>query len=134
LSFRKDPRVVFVFRFGGAANIGENEFFHANFLGFRTNLRGYRSNRFAGDFSFYQNTEIRIKMFNIKSYLLNGQTGFYLFNDLGRVWVTGEDSKKWHDGFGIGLWLTPFNFTALNVAYAHSVEEDMITFSFRFLF
>ena len=60
--------------------------------------------------------------------------GFYLFNDLGRVWVTGEDSKKWHDGFGIGLWLTPFNFTALNVAYAHSVEEDMITFSFRFLF
>jgi len=134
LSFRKDPRVVFAFRFGGASNIGDYEFYHANFLGGKTNLRGFRGNRFAGDHSLYQNTEIRIKLLNIKSYIFNGQTGFYIFNDIGRVWVDGESSKKWHDGYGIGIWLTPFDFTALSLAYNRSYEEDLITFTFKFLF
>jgi len=134
LSFRKDPRVVFAFRFGGAANIGQYEFYHANFLGGKTNLRGFLSNRFAGDNSFYQNTEIRFKLLNIRSYILNGETGFLLFNDIGRVWVGGEDSERWHDGYGIGVWLTPFNFTALTLTYSRSDEEDLINFTFRFLF
>ncbi len=103
-------------------------------MGGRTNLRGFRSNRFAGDASFYNNIEIRFKLLNIKSYVFNGQTGFFLFNDVGRVWVDGEDSGRWHDGFGGGLWLTPFDFTALTLTYAHSKEEDLITFTFKFLF
>lgn len=134
LSFNKDPRVVFAFRFGGATNIGENEFYHSNFLGGKTNLRGFRSNRFAGDNSFYQNTEMRIKLLNIRSYVLNGQTGIMIFNDIGRVWVNGEESKKWHDGYGAGIWLTPFDFTALTLAYSRSAEESLITFTFKFLF
>ena len=134
LSFRKDPRVVFAFRFGGAVNIGEYEFYHANFLGGKTNLRGFRSNRFAGDHSFYQNTEVRFKLLNIKSYVFNGQTGILIFNDIGRVWVNGEDSKRWHDGYGIGIWLTPFDYTALTVTYNRSKEDSMIDFTFRFMF
>ena len=110
------------------------KFYHANFLGGKTNLRGFRSNRFAGDHSFYQNTEIRFKLLNIKSYIFNGQTGFFLFNDIGRVWVNGENSKRWHDGYGIGIWLTPFDFTALTVAYNRSDEESLLTFTFKFLF
>ena len=122
---------MFAFRFGGATNIGDYEFYHANFLGGTTNLRGYRSNRFAGDHSFYQNTEVRIKVLNIKSYLFNGQTGFLLFNDLGRVWVNGENSKRWHDGYGIGICLIPFNFTSLTLTYSRSREENLIAFTFR---
>ena len=134
LSFRKDPRVVFVFRIGGATNIGDYEFYHANFLGGKTNLRGFMGNRFAGDHSFYQNTEIRVKVMNIKSYLLNGQTGFLVFNDIGRVWVDGEDSKTWHDGYGIGLWLSPFDYTAMTLTYNRSKEDNMIDFTFKFMF
>ncbi len=134
LSFRKDPRVIFAFRFGGATNIGEYEFYHANFLGGKTNLRGFRSNRFAGDHSLYQNTEVRIKLLNIKSYVFNGQTGILLFNDIGRVWVNGENSSRWHDGYGIGVWLAPFDFTALTVTYNRSYEESLIAFTFKFLF
>jgi hypothetical protein len=134
LSFRKDPRVVFAFRFGGAVNIGQYEFYHANFLGGKTNLRGFLSNRFAGDQSFYQNTEIRVKLLNVNSYIFNGQTGFLVFNDIGRVWVGGEDSDRWHDGYGIGVWLTPFDFAALTLTYSRSVEENLINFSFSFLF
>jgi calcineurin-like phosphoesterase family protein len=134
LSFRKDPRVVFAFRLGGAINIGDYEFFYANFLGGKTNLRGFRSNRFAGDQSFYVNTEVRFKLLNIKSYLLNGQTGILLFNDIGRVWVEGENSKIWHDGYGAGIWITPFNFTAITITYSRSNEENLIDFTLRFLF
>jgi outer membrane protein assembly factor BamA len=134
LSFTKDPRVTFAFRFGGAVNIGDYEFFHANFLGLQTNLRGFRSKRFAGDHSFYQNTEIRFKLLNIRSHVFNGQTGFFLFNDIGRVWVSDEDSGKWHDGFGIGAWLTPFDFTALTLTYSRSKEDRLLTFAFSFLF
>jgi len=134
LSFRKDPRVVFAFRFGGATNIGDYEFYHANFLGGKTNLRGFRSNRFAGDYSLYQNTEIRLKLLNLKSYVFNGQTGILLFNDIGRVWVKGENSERWHDGYGFGIWLTPFDFTALALTYSKSYEESLITFTFSFMF
>ncbi len=134
LSFRKDPRVVFAFRFGGAANIGKYEFFHANFLGGKTNLRGFRSNRFAGDNSFYQNTEVRFKITNIKSYVFNGQLGVSLFNDVGRVWFDGENSKRWHDGYGVGIWLVPFNFTALTLTYNRSNEDSLVDFKFSYLF
>jgi len=135
LSFRKDPRFVFVFRFGGAMNLGnEYEYFHANTLGGRTNLRGFKSRRFAGDHSFYQNTEVRMKLFNLRSFVMNGQIGIYLFNDLGRVWVSGENSSSWHDGYGAGIWITPFEFTALTFNYQRSYDDHMFVFNFSFLF
>lgn len=134
LSFRKDPRIVFAFRAGGAANFGNYEFYHANFLGRGKNLRGYRSNRYAGDISFYQNTELRVKLLNLKTSIFNGQAGFILFNDVGRVWVKGEDSKSWHDGYGGGLWISPFNYVALTLIYGRSKEDSMINFNFHYFF
>jgi hypothetical protein len=134
LSFRKDPRVVFALRFGGAANIGDYQFYHANFLGGKTNLRGFRSNRYAGDQLCYQNTEIRFKLMNLKSYVFNGQTGIIVFNDIGRVWVAGENSKVWHNGYGIGIWVAPFDYTALTVTFSSSKQENLLDFTFRFMF
>lgn len=133
-SFRKDPRFVFALRFGGAVNYGDYEFYHANFIGGSTNMRGFRSNRFAGDNSFYQNTEIRLKLSNIRSYILNGQFGIFGFNDVARVWVSGENSKQWHHGYGGGIWLTPYDFTAITCTYNQSKEEKTVSVSFRFLF
>ncbi len=134
LSFRKDPRVVFALRAGGAMNLGDYEFYYANFLGGKTNLRGFRSNRFAGDYSFYQNTEVRFKIMDVNTYVMTGQLGLLLFNDIGRVWVKGEESKRWHDGYGIGLWFTPFDFTALTLNYNRSKEDSFVTFTFSYLF
>jgi len=134
LSFQKDPRFVFAARAGGAANIGDYEFYHANFLGRKTNLRGFRENRFAGDQSFYQNTEIRVKLKNIHNYLFNGQAGLLLFNDVGRVWAKGENSNKWHNGYGAGFWISPFNATAITLTYGRSKEDDLIDFTFSYMF
>ena len=134
LSFRTDPRMVLVLRFGGAVNFGEYEFYHANFLGRTSNLRGFRSNRFAGDQMAYQNTELRFKLFKLRSYLLNGDAGILAFNDVGRVWVKGEDSNRWHDGYGFGVWLAPFEALVLTANYNISIEEKTFTFTFNFLF
>lgn len=134
LSFRKDPRFVLAARFGGAANIGDYNFFHANFLGRKSNLRGYRDNRFAGDHLFYQNTELRIKLANFRSYLLNGQAGLLLFNDIGRVWLKNENSDKWHNGYGGGFWIAPFDTTAITLTYGRSEEDSLIDFAFSYMF
>ncbi len=134
LSFRKDPRVVFAFRAGGAANFGDYEFYYANFLGGKTNLRGFRSNRFAGDYSFYQNSEVRFKITDLNSYLVTGKIGLLVFNDVGRVWVKEEDSKRWHDGYGVGFWFAPFNLSVLTLNYNHSREDNLITFTFSYSF
>ncbi len=134
LSFRKNPRFIFAFRLGGAANIGDYEFYHANFIGGKTNLRGYRSNRFAGDSYIHQNTEIRVRLLNVNSYVFNGQLGITAFNDVGRVWYKNEDSDKWHNGNGIGLWFNPYNFTIFTVNYNRSKEDRYINFRFSYLF
>ncbi len=134
LGFQKDPRFVFAARIGGAVNMGDYDFLHSNFLGRKTNLRGFRNNRFAGDKSFYQNTEIRVKLKNIRNFLFNGQSGLLVFNDIGRVWTKGENSNKWHNGYGGGLWISPFNAAAITLSYGMSKEDNLIDFSFNYLF
>lgn len=134
LSLTADPRFVLALRVGGAANLGSYEFYQANTLGGKSNLRGYRSRRFSGDHTVFQNTELRFKLFNVHSRLFNGQSGFLVFHDIGRVWVNGEDSNLWHSGYGFGMWLTPFEFTAMSLNYNASVEDKLITFTLDFLY
>ena len=133
LSFNKDPRTVFAFRFGGAYNYGDYEFFHSNLLGGHFNLRGYRKNRFAGDACVFQNSEMRIKLLNFRNPLFNGPVGLIGFNDIGRVWCDNESSDKWHNGYGGGIWVAPFKMAALSLTYNLSVEEKMMIFMFRFM-
>jgi Omp85 superfamily domain len=125
---------VLALRAGGAFNLGEYKFYHANFLGGKSNLRGFQSHRFAGDASLYQNTELRVKLTNIKSYLFKGQCGVFLFNDVGRVWLKDENSERWHQGYGMGLWLYPFDFAIVSMSYNLSKEDDLFVISFNFLF
>ncbi|MCB0807131.1 MAG: BamA/TamA family outer membrane protein [Bacteroidales bacterium] len=134
LSFRSDPRVILVLRFGGASNFGNYEFYHSNFLGRRNNLRGFRNNRFAGDQSVYQNTEIRYKLMNLENYFFKGQAGFLVHNDIGRVWIDGEKSERWHDGYGFGVWISPFNYLAASMSYSLSNEDQLFDFRFNFTF
>jgi len=133
-SFHKNPRTVFAYRIGGGVNYGDYEFYQANSLGGKTNLRGFRANRFSGDKSFYQNIEIRYKVANFKNYAITGHAGLVGFWDLGRVWLKGEDSKQWHNGFGAGAWISPFDAVVLILTYNRSVEDQMVVFYMNFLF
>lgn len=134
LSFAQRPRVVYAFRVGGEKVFGDYVFHEAAKLGQKSNLRGFRQTRFYGDASLYQNTEIRIRLKQFRSYVLNGSTGLTLFHDVGRVWLDGENSSRWHQGYGLGLWLSPFDMALLNVSYAHSKEDDLFNVTLKYQF
>jgi hypothetical protein len=136
LSFRKPQRTVLAFRVGGSVNIGDYQFFQASSLGGKTNLRGFRANRYTGDASLYQNTEFRFKLFNFSNYISKGEFGILAFNDVGRVWLEGEDSKRWHHGYGGGIWVSPFSVAVLTACYERSRDETggLFTLRFRYLF
>ncbi|BDC98485.1 BamA/TamA family outer membrane protein [Persicobacter psychrovividus] len=133
-SFSQRPRVVYALRLGGQKNWGDYIFYEAAKLGRRENLRGYRATRFYGDASIYQNTEMRIRLRELNMYYLRGVVGLLLFNDVGRVWLEGEDSGRWHHGYGAGLWLAPFELAVLGFNYARSREDGMINFQFSYQF
>lgn len=131
---RKPFSFVVAMRAGGALNIGKYEFFQANSIGGKESLRGYRDTRYSGDISFYQNTEIRVRLLQVKSYISKGHFGLLLFNDVGRVWWQGEKSRMWHHGYGGGLWISPFGMTIVNFIYERSADEREGLFSVRFGF
>ena len=134
LSFRKPYRMVLAFRAGGAINAGNYQFYQAATVGGNSNLRGHRATRYAGDASVYQNTEIRYRLFDFSAYFAKGVFGIIGFNDFGRVWLGGEDSRVWHHGYGGGLWMSPFNLAVLSATYEWSKDEPAGLFSLRFRF
>lgn len=133
-SFRIPANVVLVTRFGGGKIWGHYEFFQAMMLGGVQNLRGYRNNRFAGSSMVYNNLELRVKLFQFKSYLFPASVGLLAFNDVGRVWLEGEDSGRWHDGYGGGLFLSPVNMFIVTATVGKSKEGTLpyVTLGFRF--
>ena len=68
-----------------------------------------------------------MKVLNIKSYLFPAYAGILAFNDIGRVWNPQEYSKKWHHGYGAGLWFSPFNIFVLSGSYGISEEDKIVT-------
>ncbi|HRX10224.1 MAG TPA: BamA/TamA family outer membrane protein [Draconibacterium sp.] len=133
-SFSQRPRVVYALRVGGEKLFGNYAFHEAATLGRTENLRGYRESRFYGDASFYLNAEVRIRMKQFRTYLLNGTAGVLLFNDTGRVWLDGENSKKWHNGTGLGLWFSPFDMAVMSVSYAASADDRLFNFTVNYQF
>lgn len=134
LSFKLPSTLVVANRVGTAHNIGDYEFFNANILGGRTNLRGYRATRFYGDTFFYHNIDLRLKLFSFRSYIFPGQFGILGFHDTGRVWVDGESSNTWHTGKGFGIWITPINSFVLNLNYGFGDDGSIPSFYFGFFF
>jgi hypothetical protein len=135
MSLFEFQRLVLATRFGWAKNFGDFQFPQAMYLGGTDNLRGYRKQRFAGRSMLYNNTELRIRVANFNTYLFGGTFGVQLFNDIGRVYMDGQTSGKWHDGVGGGIWIAPIKRFVVTASLAHSEEEKLIprlTFGFQF--
>ena len=132
--FTPIKRITIAHRTGAATNIGDFEFYQANTLGGHENLRGYWRTRFTGKSSFYQNTDVRWKLAELKGYFLRGGLGIYGFFDDGRVWIKDDDSDDFHTGCGGGIYFLPFNTIALNLSYAVSKEVNVFTIRAGFLF
>jgi hypothetical protein len=133
-SFSYPSRLVWATRFGAGKNWGHYEFFQGQTLGGLDNLRGFRRYRFNGDAVAYNNTEARIRLFNLKTYLLPATVGILAFNDFGRVWVKKEKSDKWHNSFGTGIWLAPLNQIIATFSVGFNEEGYLPFFSFGYQF
>ncbi len=121
-------------RTGFATNMGDYEFYQANSIGGLDYLRGYWRTRFTGRTSFYQNTDLRLKVATLKGYVFRGALGIYGFFDDGRVWVKDDNSDKIHIGYGGGVYFIPYNKIAFNVSYGMSDEANVFTVRTGFLF
>ena len=129
-SFSDPTKLVTVLRFGYGHIFSENyEYFQALTLGSNNYLRGFRKDRFSGKSLFYQSVEFRYKLFESNSYIVPGAVGLIAFNDLGRVWVPDEISRKWHDSFGGGFYYSPYNFALISATIAFSGEGSLYNFS-----
>ncbi|MQA91443.1 MAG: BamA/TamA family outer membrane protein [Gemmatimonas sp.] len=91
-------------RAGGAWVLGDAPFQYAATVGGGSSLRGYRTNRFTGDQSVFGSAELRSLIGRVDLRIARGDIGTILLADLGRVFVSGEDSSTWHTAFGGGLW------------------------------
>ncbi len=107
-------------RVGGIVTMGKVPFFQSAFLGGHGNLLGYRQYRFAGTQAVYHNVELHFKIADIANYLLPGELGLIALHDIGRVWVPDESSRKWHNGYGGGLYFSPGNITTFSFVVAGS--------------
>jgi len=116
-------------RVGGGTNLGNKgfEFYQAQYLGNEENLRGFRRNRFAGKSKLYNQTELRLKLADFRTYLFPGAIGIYTFYDIGRVWVANDVQKKSASGYGGGLWVSPLRRIMLNIGYGVSNEDKLFT-------
>lgn len=136
LSFRAPRTITFSNRIGGGWTDGDIEFYQAATIGGTgkdANVRGYRRTRFYGESAVYNNTELRITLFGFKTYLFPADFGIVGFYDIGRVWVDGENSDVWHNGYGFGIWMTPFESITLDLDIAYG-EFWIGAFRFGFLF
>jgi hemolysin activation/secretion protein len=121
---------VTVLRLGAGRIFTHNlEYFQALTLGANNFLRGFRKNRFSGDGLAYGSLEFRVKLFDSKSYVLPGQVGLVAFNDIGRVWLRGETSHRWHDAYGGGFYYVPYNMVLVSATVGFSSEERLVNFT-----
>lgn len=121
-------------RVGVAHNVGDFEFFQANYLSGRSNLRGYERDRFAGRTSFYNNIEFRTTLIDYADYFIRGEVGLLAFLDHGRVWSDVNNNGPWRAGYGLGVWFIPFSSFIVNTSYGISSEGQQFDVFLNFLF
>jgi len=110
-------------RLGGHKNWGPYPFFASAFIGDASSVRLGRQHRYAGDASAYGNAELRLRLTRF-FVLLPGELGVFGLADVGRVFLAGEESDRWHSAFGGGVWVSLVETSAvLSAAIARSTER-----------
>ncbi len=111
------------------------EFYQGATLGGDYDLRGFRNERFVGNQSFFQSSDLRWNLGKIRESIIPMTYGVLGGFDYGRVWLNDEKSNKWHQSFGGGLWLNGLNVITAKISYFKSPEDDgRISFGLGFGF
>lgn len=127
----KDKTIVLKTDLRTQVRIGDDlVFYQAANLGGQNGLRGYRTERFTGRNSLVGSADIRYSFPSFKTKLLPLQIGVFGGGDVGRVWLKGDFSDKWHNDYGGGFWVTAAE--SLSGTFNLFNGEDGLRFSFGF--
>lgn len=123
-------QLVLATKFSGHFNFGDEfEFYQGATLGANNGLRGFRNERFTGKSAFSQSSDLRLNLRKIKTGILPLNIGIYGGFDYGRVWLNGEDSKRWNNSFGGGLFFNGADMIIGNISVFNS--DDGLRFAFK---
>jgi hypothetical protein len=123
-------KLILATRVGGRAMWGKYPWFEsASISGTAGNVRGYYDGRYRGDSSLFGNAELRWWIGRRKNAVLPIRWGLTAFAESGRVWYEGEESKKWHTGYGGGLMM---QLVATPMAFGGSIANGSEGIRFYF--
>ncbi|MAT39764.1 MAG: hypothetical protein CL946_09195 [Ectothiorhodospiraceae bacterium] len=97
-------------------------FIAAAYLGGKRSLRGFRSERFAGDGAVAGAAELRTEVGTV-TIVAPITVGVLAFTDAGKVFLRGEESDLWHTSVGGGLWLSVLN-PSTSISASIGVSEE----------
>lgn len=115
---------------GRALFSDDYEFYQAATVGGDTDLRGFRNNRFAGKYSFFQSTDLRLNLGRLKNGIGPVYYGVFGGVDYGRVWLDNDTSQKWHQSAGGGIYLNGVNLVTARLSYFQSSDGGRFSFGF----
>ncbi|HJS48515.1 MAG TPA: BamA/TamA family outer membrane protein, partial [Gemmatimonadales bacterium] len=96
--------LTFAPRLGARHAWGRFPLHEAAFIGGHERVRGLEPNRYAGEAAAWVNTDTRVRTGTVP-FLVDWDFGVVGIADLGRVWLGGESSDRWHLGAGGGFWM-----------------------------
>ncbi len=128
-------RLVLASKWKAHYNIGDDyEFYQAATIGGGDGLRGFRNQRFTGKKAYYQSTDVRFSLREVRTELLPVTLGLYGGFDYGRVWLPTESSNIWHTSYGGGFFLNGADILSARVALFNSVDGLRFSFGLGFGF
>ncbi|MCH4551625.1 metallophosphoesterase [Aestuariibaculum lutulentum] len=105
-------------------------FYQAANIGGENGFRGYRTQRFTGRNSFIGSADLRYSFNSFKTGFVPLQIGVFAGGDVGRVWLRGDYSDKWHNDYGGGFWVAAAE--TVSATFNLFNGEDGMRFSFGF--
>lgn len=113
---------------------GDAYFYQMPALGNKQGLRGLRGDRFIGDSAFYENVDLRLRVASWNNVILPMDIGLVGGYDIGRVWLDGEDSDRWHNSKSVGLYLDLLGMAIVQPIYSFTEDGNQLTILTRFSF
>lgn len=112
----------------------EYVFYQMAELGGNADLRAYRFQRFLGKQSFFVSSDLRYKFGKLKNDLVPVTYGLLAGFDTGRVWLKNDASTKWHNSFGVGLWLNGIDIVTAKASYFQGGDGGRVSVGLGFEF
>jgi hypothetical protein len=112
-------------RVAGTVTTGNVPYFEYAFVGGGNTVRGLPEGRFNGEQSVYGNLDLRLRVSRVQ-FVLPWDFGVLGLADVGRVFVSGEQSSVWHPSFGGGVWAAVLDRSlAANLSVASGAGEGV---------